>query len=92
MYIVYIMHRTQIYLDEHDYRELQAMSRRLGRSMAEIIRGAVRQMLAQRSDEAVRERLQSAFGLWQDRPVQETDARRLREEWSERTERHGTPD
>lgn len=43
-----IVHRTQILLEERQYAALKALARRAGRSLSEIIRTAVDEMLGER--------------------------------------------
>jgi len=51
MYISYIMHRTQIYLDDHQDRRLTERSRQVGRTKSAIIREAIDAYLAPPSGE-----------------------------------------
>ena len=44
-----IVHRTQILLEERQYAALKALARRGGRSLSEIIRTAVDEMLGERA-------------------------------------------
>lgn len=43
-----VVHRTQILLEERQYAALKALARRAGRSLSEIIRSAVDEMLGER--------------------------------------------
>jgi predicted transcriptional regulator len=51
MYDVYIMHRTQIYLDDEQDRALAARARRAGRTKSALIRDAIEGYLTPPSDE-----------------------------------------
>ena len=81
------MHRTQIYLPEGAYQELQALGHHRGVSLAELIRQAVERYLAETRRASRLEQLQRGFGLWAERdPLVSTDdmLRELRSEWSHR--------
>ncbi len=60
------MHRTQIYLPDEAYLELQALSRRSRHSLAELIRQAVDRYLTETRRESRLEKLREGFGLWSD--------------------------
>lgn len=60
------MHRTQIYLPDEAYLELQALSRRTRQSLAELIRQAVERYLGETRRESRLEKLREGFGLWSD--------------------------
>ena len=89
MYTAYIMHRTQIYLQNEQYEALQQLGSQTSRSMADMIRSAVDDFLARQSAASKDTILDSNFGLWNDR---ECDLRGLRAGWTRREERHGNSD
>lgn len=60
MYTIYIMKRTQIYLDEAQDRTLAERARRCGRTKSTLIRGAIAQYLTE-SPEGERIARLSAF-------------------------------
>jgi predicted DNA-binding protein len=61
MYAVYIAHRTQIYLDDHQNRLLGERSRQVGRTKSALIREAIDEYLApSSSDESALARLRAA--------------------------------
>jgi len=61
MYAVYIAHRTQIYLDDHQDRLLGERSRQVGRTKSALIREAIDEYLApSSSDESALARLRAA--------------------------------
>jgi hypothetical protein len=85
--------RTQIYLDEKQKKALDRLSAERGLSLAELVRAAVDQMLAEE-----RERKQNfelvlnqTFGMWRDRGEITADfVRRARRDWDGRLKRHGS--
>ncbi len=89
MYDVYIMHRTQIYLQNEQYEALQRLGSQTHRSMSDLIRSAVDDLLIRQSEATKDAILDSNFGLWGDR---EHDLRTLREGWTRREERYGRSD
>ena len=90
LYAVSIMHRTQIYLPEEDYRELVRLGDGRGQSLAELVRLAVKQFLTTESAADRREVLERTHGLWRDRAA--LDLRQLRQGWSRREDRNGSAD
>jgi hypothetical protein len=86
------MIRTQIYLDENQKEALNRLSTERGLSLAELIRLAVDQMLA---DERERTQdfalvLDQTFGIWRDRhEITEDFVRHARRNWDKRLKRHG---
>ena len=80
------MHRTQIYLPENAYQELQALGLRRKMSLAELVRRAVEGYLSESRRGSRLEQLQRGFGLWQDREQFSTEEilREIRSEWSHR--------
>ena len=80
------MHRTQIYLPENVYHELQSLSRRRKVSLAELVRLAVDGYLGEARRESRLEQLQKGFGLWADLDQQvssEELLREMRSQWRE---------
>src|SRR5271163_195297 len=81
------MHRTQIYLPEGNYHELQMLGREQRRSLAELIRLAVERYLEESRRSSRLEQLEKGFGLWANRdPDVSTEdmVRELRSEWTKR--------
>ena len=77
--MIYIMRRTQIYLDDQLWRRLQAQARREKTTASELIRRALREKYI--SAEERREAMMAWAGVWKDRtdlPDTETYMRRLR--------------
>lgn len=62
----YIMHRTQILLDDHQYYQLRSESERTGRSIADLVREAVDEKF-QASNDRVWRALRASRGAWADR-------------------------
>lgn len=61
------LHRTQVLLEQERWQQLRAESARTGRSLSELIRGA----LAEKYDRAARREqlrlaLEATFGIWED--------------------------
>nr|BAL58639.1 hypothetical conserved protein [Candidatus Acetothermum autotrophicum] len=87
------MTRTQIYLDEEQKKELDRLSAKRGVPIAELIRAAIDQMLAQERERKQNfERvLTQTFGMWRDRrEITEDYVRRARRDWEKRLKRHGS--
>ncbi|MFN7972632.1 MAG: ribbon-helix-helix protein, CopG family [Acidobacteriota bacterium] len=61
------MIRTQIQLDEDRYRKVRELSRELGVSMAEVVRGAVDLAFAQRKRRRSWERARRMVGAFRSR-------------------------
>lgn len=74
------MVRTQIYLTEHEHRQLHRLSKRKGTSLSELIRIAIDQMLSRNQSASRVEAMRSARGIWKDR-TDLPDFKQLREEW-----------
>jgi hypothetical protein len=75
------MVRTQLYLDEAIHRRLQALARRQGRTLSELVRDALVQTYGRPHADERAATLQAIEGLWRDRDdLGEGDAyvRRLR--------------
>ena len=89
MYDVYIMHRTQLYLQKEQYEALQRLGSQTRRSMSDLIRSAVDDFLARQSAASKDAILDSNFGLWND---QEYDLKTLRGGWTKREKRYGCSD
>ena len=64
--MLYIMRRTQLYLEDEIWETLHAQSRRQGASLSELVRRALRERygasLARR-----RKAMQALVGIWRDR-------------------------
>lgn len=68
VYNTYTMRRTQIYLDEHQVAQLQAVAKTSDRSVSEIIRDAVNEKLARVDEPDDFERaVLAAAGIWASR-------------------------
>jgi predicted DNA-binding protein len=61
------MHRTQIMLTDEQYASLKQESSRSGRSLAELVRGALDEHLGGPSNLERLRLLEDAFGAWKDR-------------------------
>jgi hypothetical protein len=61
------MHRTQVLLEEQQYRLLKAEAERTGASIGELVRRAVEQAYGQGRQEALRAALRASRGAWADR-------------------------
>lgn len=61
------MHRTQIYLDEHEVALLARESARTGASRSELIRRAVRTQYGSDTPEGRLAALRASAGTWSDR-------------------------
>ncbi len=71
MYDLYIMKRTQIYLNEDQGRYLQRRSKAMGRTVSDLIRSAIDETYLKRRpvDKAERLRIiRSTAGAWKDLP------------------------
>jgi len=78
--IIYIMKRTQLYLDEDIWKALQIRARQSGTSISELVRQAVRDKYGA-SPANRREAMQAWVGVWKDRddlPSTEAYVRQLR--------------
>jgi hypothetical protein len=78
--MIYIMRRTQLYLEDDLWKTLHILARQSRSTVSELVRKALREKYL--GDAARRkEALLSAVGLWKDRtdlPETETYVRRLR--------------
>lgn len=84
MYDSYIMRRTQIYLDEQQADELRLRARARGTTASHQIREAIRHYLAQPDDDdgrlaALREAVESTFGIAPNLPPGDVYVRGLRD-------------
>lgn len=61
------MVRTQIYLSETEHRGLRTLSRSTGKTVSELIRTAVDQLLQPSAPDDRLALLRQARGIWQDR-------------------------
>lgn len=66
MYI-HRMVRTQLYLDEAIHRRLQALARRQGRTLSELVREALTRAYGKPDADARDTTLRAIEGLWRDR-------------------------
>ena len=85
IYITYIHHtimkRTQIYISEEMQEKLDVLSRTQGSSRSEIIREAVTEYIARKSESEKRNKLKSGAGLWKNKEEKEVpDLKKLRNE------------
>lgn len=92
MYNVYVMHRTQIYLSEEDYRKLIHLSRTRGQPMADLVRVAVRRFLTAETESGMLDALNATFGAWDRRGNSADMVRKMRREWDRREARFDPPD
>lgn len=80
MYAIYIMHRTQLYLDDDLYATLKVKARTDGTSISELMRTAARDRYLNGHEQRIAD-MESVIGLWKDRtdlPDTETYIRNLR--------------
>lgn len=80
--IIYIVKRTQLYLDEAVWKALQIHARQSHCTISELVREAVREKFLD-STVKRKEALLSAIGIWKDRtdlPETSVYIRRLRED------------
>ncbi len=68
-----VMHRTQIYLDDHEVALLTQESARTGASRSELIRRAVRSQYGIDTPEGRLAALRASAGIWSDRPATGAD-------------------
>ncbi len=61
------MVRTQLYLDEATHRRLQALARRQGRTLSELVREALTRAYGKPDADARDATLRAIEGLWRDR-------------------------
>jgi predicted transcriptional regulator len=66
MYI-HRMVRTQLYLDDAIHRRLQALARRQGRTLSELVRDALTQTYGKPHADERETSLRAIEGLWRDR-------------------------
>ncbi len=64
---VHRMVRTQLYLDEAIHRRLQALARRQGRTLSELVREALAQTYGKPHADEREATLRAIEGLWRDR-------------------------
>jgi hypothetical protein len=64
--ILYIMRRTQLYLEDSLWRKLHILARQNGVSLSELVRQAVRERYLEGAENR-RGALCGAIGLWKDR-------------------------
>lgn len=86
---MYIVHRTQLYLDDDIYRALAAVASSEGKTISEAVRERLARSLAERRVDPLRA-IDRALGAWGDRsdlPATDGIVRDLRR--SERVRRHG---
>ena len=89
MYDVYIVRRTQIYLDDQQRRKLERVAKRTHRTLSDLIREAIDARYAATPKEDFLEALRSgAFGVWKERKdLGTTDAYVRRQRRGRRIER-----
>ena len=78
--MLYIMHRTQLYLDDDLWTTLQIRARHEGTSISELVRIAARDRYMNSREQRIAD-MESVVGLWKDRndlPDAETYVRNLR--------------
>jgi len=64
--MLYIMHRTQLYLDDDLYAALQVRARLEGTSISELVRIASRERYMNNREQRIAD-MESVVGLWKDR-------------------------
>ena len=78
--MLYIMHRTQLYLEDDLWTTLQIRARRDGTSISELVRIAARDRYMNSREQRIAD-MESVVGLWKDRndlPDTEIYVRNLR--------------
>ena len=65
--MLYIMHRTQLYLDDDLYTMLKARAEREKTSISELMRSAARSQYMNETEKR-QAAAEAFFGLWADRP------------------------
>lgn len=78
--IIYIVRRTQLYLDDEAWSLLHALARHSGSTVSELVRQAVREKYYDKG-KGRKEAFEAVVGLWKDRtdlPDTETYVRSLR--------------
>lgn len=84
------VHRTQIYLDDHEVALLTQESERTGASRSELIRRAVRTQYGVDTPEGRLAALRASAGTWSDRSATGADyVEDLRDDLSQRLEQIG---
>jgi hypothetical protein len=79
--MLYIMHRTQLYLEDDVWTTLQTRARLEGKSISELVRIATRDRYMNNREQRIAD-MESVIGLWKDRtdlPDTETYIRNLRQ-------------
>lgn len=72
--IIYIMHRTQLYLEDSLWKTLQVRAKHDRCTISELVRQALREKFLNNTDQR-REALLSAVGIWKNRSdLPETEA------------------
>jgi len=74
------MVRTQIYLTEHQRKELAAIAKAIGKKQSEIIREAIDQLIDQAGSSRRDLALRRAAGIWKTR-TDLPDFKKIRAEW-----------
>lgn len=74
------MIRTQIYLTEHQRKELATIAKSFGKKQSELIREAIDQLIAQTGKNHRKIVLRKAAGIWKDR-TDLPDFKSIRAEW-----------
>ena len=64
-----IMHRTEVLLEEHQYRQLKEESARTGRSIGDLVRDAVSARYATGTSRDLMDACDASFGAWSRRGV-----------------------
>jgi predicted transcriptional regulator len=80
--ILYIMKRTQLYMEDDVWKALQIRAKQSKSTISELVRQAVREKYLDKKSER-REAMLSAIGLWKNRtdlPDTETYVRSLRDD------------
>jgi len=80
--MLYIMHRTQLYLEDDLWTTLQVRARRDGTSISELVRIAARDRYMNSREQRIAD-MESVVGLWKDRndlPDTEIYVRNLRDD------------
>lgn len=89
LYNLYSMHRTQIYLSDHQYEELTRLRRSQRSTLAEIVRKAVDRYIEDAHGCDPLSVLETTFGAWQrdGQPDSLDEVIRMRQQWNARESR-----
>lgn len=78
--IIYIMKRTQLYIDEEEFGVLSVLARQRKKTISELVREAIRKTYLEKKSLDPIKVLEETRGLWKDHKIDSTEKhlRRLR--------------